>query len=125
MDEKTLRNIAIVCSISGLVILFVVSENLELQKTRIGEIGIDDIGKNVRICGIIDSKFVSKNGHVFLRLSDEISDISVVIFSDTVKNLERYGTNANKLERNSEICVIGYIDEYEGEIEIIGKKIEF
>lgn len=125
MDERTLRNIAVYCSIVGLIILFVVSENLELQKTRIGEIGIDDIGKNVRICGIIDSKFVSKNQHIFLRISDVTSDINVVLFSDTVKNLERYGTNANNLERNSEICVVGYIDEYEGEIEIIGKKIEF
>lgn len=125
MEEKTLRNIALCCSIFGLVILFFVSERLELQKTKIGEIGIDDLGKNVRICGMVSNKFVSKNGHIFLSLRDETDDINVVIFSDTVKNLEKYGIDANKLERDSKICVIGYIDEYEDKIEIIGKKIEF
>lgn len=124
MDEKALRNIAIFCSISGLVILFFVSERLELEKTRISDIGIDDLGKNVRICGIIDSKFVSKNGHIFLRISDETSGIGVVIFNDTGKNLKEYNIDPYKLENHGKICVIGYIDEYNDEIEIIGKKVE-
>lgn len=124
MEEKTLRNIAVFCSISGLVILFVVSERLELQKTGIGEITIEDLGKNVRICGIIDNKFVSKNEHIFLRIRDETGDINVVIFNDTSKNLGRYNVYPYKLERGDTCCILGYIDEYKDEIEIIGRKLE-
>ncbi len=123
MEEKSLRNIAICCSIFGLVAIFFVSERLELQKTGIGEISIGDLGKNVRVCGTIDSRFVSDNGHIFLRLSDGTDSINIVVFSDTVKNLERYKIDVHELEKGGSICVIGYIDEYKDEMEIIGKKI--
>lgn len=126
MREKTLRNIAVICSIVGLIMLFLISRNLELESkpTNIGEITVDDIGENVRICGEITSKFVSKKGNIFLRLMDETGGIPVVIFENTAEKLKRYKIDAYEINKGDEICITGDVDEWEDKIEVKCKKIE-
>lgn len=118
MNERFLLIISIVCSLAGLLLLFFISQTLELPQTAINLITADDIGKNVKICGEVTSKFVSKTRHVFLQLKDGSGRIDVVIFNKTVEKLNAYELNQSK------ICVIGSVDEYENKLEIIAKKIE-
>jgi len=116
MEEKFIRNISIVCSVAGLALLFFVSRSIELKQTDIIQISYDDIGKNVKICGEVVSKFVSKTGHVFFKLKGETDGIDVVIFNNTAK---KFNSNFDK-----EVCVTGTVDEYEGKLEIIAKNIQ-
>ncbi|MDI6807162.1 MAG: OB-fold nucleic acid binding domain-containing protein [Candidatus Aenigmarchaeota archaeon] len=118
MSEKFLLRISIVCSLAGLVLLFFISQTLELPPTAINLLTIDDIGKNIKICGEITSRFVSKTNHVFLQLKDDTGKIDVIIFNNTAEKLNAYELNQSK------ICVIGSVDEYENKLEIIVKKIE-
>lgn len=126
MREKTLRNITVICSIVGLIMLFLISKNLELElkPTNIGDITIDDLEKVVKICGTVTDKFVSKNKHIFLRIRDDTGDIKVVIFKNDAENLKRFKIDVYNLGNGDEICVHGLVKEYEKEIEIVCNWIE-
>ena len=125
MREKDLRNLAVFCSVLGLVMLFYISGNLELERTDIGDITARDVGGAVEVCGRISTRFVSKSDNIFLDLRDETGRIKVVIFSNTAGNLKRFGIDAYGLTEGDEVCVAGNIDDYEGEIEIICKKLRY
>jgi DNA/RNA endonuclease YhcR with UshA esterase domain len=124
MEEKLLLKISIGCALIGLVILFWVSRNLELATNKIGEITIEDLGKNVKVCGKIASKSESKTNHVFLRLQDDTGNIDVVIFNSTAENARKLGIDPYQLKKYDSICVTGSVDEYKEKLEIIAKKIE-
>lgn len=115
MKEKDLRNISILCSLFGLVILFFVSKNLESVRTDIGDITIDDVGKRLRVCGNITSLHFSK-GHVFLDLQDSTDSIDITVFNSTKTDIQ--------FERNQQICVLGTVTEYKSNLEIIADKVE-
>jgi len=124
MEEKLLLKISIVCALIGLAVLFWVSRNLELATNKIGEITIEDLGKNVKVCGKIASKFESKTNHIFLRLQDDSGNIDVVIFNSTAENIKKLGTDPYQLKKYDNICVTGNVEEYNEKLEIITKKIE-
>jgi DNA/RNA endonuclease YhcR with UshA esterase domain len=119
MKEKSLLYISIVCSLIGLALLYFISQKIELKQTPINQINPDDTGKNVRLCGDITSKYVSKNKHVFFKLQDQTGEMNIVVFNNTAKNI-----NAYQLETNDTVCVIGSVDEYQNKLEIILQKIE-
>lgn len=69
MEEKNLRNIALICSLVGLTILFYVSTTSN-SEVKIGEITIEDLGKNLKTCGEVANKRASNN-HVFFDIRDK------------------------------------------------------
>lgn len=117
MEERLLRNISIICSLVGLALLFFLSKTIELKPTDISQITYEDIGKNVKVCGEVASKFVSKNNHVFLQVQDKNGIISIVIFNNTAKKL-----NLNL--DSKKVCITGTVDEYKEKLEIIAKDIQ-
>ena len=118
MEEKFIRNISIICSVVGLAFLFFLSKTIELKQTNINQISPEDEGKNVKICGNVSSKSISKTNHVFLRLRDDSGSIGIVIFNNTAKKVDL------NFDRNDNICVVGSVDEYENKLEIIAKNIK-
>ena len=118
MEEKLIRNISIICSIIGLAVLFFLSTTIELKQTNINQINPEDEGKNVKICGNVSSKSISKTNHVFLKLRDNTGSIGIVIFNSTTDKV-----NMN-FDKNSLICVVGSVDEYEKKLEVIAKNIK-
>lgn len=124
MEEKKLCNLALFCSLIGLLILFFISTQIEVAQINIREIGPDDIGKNVKICGFVESKRTS-NGHIFLELKDNTGKINFVIFNQTASNLKKNGIDLYNLKNNGKLCGSGTVDEYpkgSGNLEIIYKK---
>ncbi len=120
MEEKFIRNISIVCSVVGLVLLFFISRNVDLSQTGIGKITTDDVGKNVKVCGEIASKSVSKTQHVFLKLTDDTGSIDIVVFNSSAGNFDAYN-----IEKDDKVCITGQVNEYQDMLEIIPKeKIE-
>lgn len=118
MKEGLLRNIAIACAAVGLVFLFFLSNVIELKQTDINQITYEDIGKNVKICGEVTSKSVSKTNHVFVKLEDSTGKMSIVIFNNTAEKLNL------DFEENGKICVTGSVDEYREKLEIIGNDVQ-
>lgn len=124
IHQKTLRNLAIACSSIGLILLFFISQTLEVKPTNIGEITIDALGKTVRICGTIENKFVSQGNHTFFDLRDNTGKIKAVIFKRTAENLEKYKVNVFQLKNGDKICITGEVDEWEHELEVKAERIE-
>jgi DNA/RNA endonuclease YhcR with UshA esterase domain len=115
MEERFIRNISIIFSCIGLIILFLISRNYELSQTNIQTISYEDSGKVVRVCGEVVSKHTSKTQHTFLKLKDDSGTIEIVVFNSTAKKLNLDFDN---------ICVTGTVDEYENKLEIIAKTIK-
>ncbi len=126
MRERTLRKIAIICFLAGILMLFLVSRKLEMESEpeRIGDITVEDINNQVRICGKVTNKFVSGKGHIFLRLEDETGSIRAAIFNDTAGNLRRYGINVYDVLEGDEVCLRGKVSEWKKELEIVANWVE-
>lgn len=124
MQEKLIRNIALVCSVVGLVLLFYASEHMGIDPARIGEISMDDVGMGLKICGGVEEKRVSNN-HIFMKIRDETGIIKLVIFNSTALKLRDSGINVYGFSEGELICSTGVVDEYpkgSGELELIYRK---
>lgn len=111
MQEKIIRNIALFCSVAGLILLFYISGQIEATPVRIGEISIDDVGIGVKVCGEIIEKRVSNN-HVFMKLEDETGSIRLVVFNSTALKLRDSGVDVYGFSIGERICSTGVVDEY-------------
>jgi len=116
MNDKDLRNICLVLSVIGLVVLFVGVQFTNV-KTNIGNIDKSYIGRVVFIRGNVTSNYY-KNGNLFLTVKDDTGEIKVVAFENTVKKL-----NINP-KINGYIEIKGNVKEYKGELEIIAERLE-
>ena len=74
------------------------------------------IGQTEKITGMINSVFVSKNNHVFIKIADNTGEITVVAFNNS--NIDTDG-----FFNGDQISVIGRVSEYNGKLEIIAKEI--
>ncbi len=124
MNEKTLRNFSIAASILGLIMLFIVSQNLQIRNREISSITPSDVGTTVRVCGDITEKTSSKGGHIFITLRDDTAEIKTVIFNNTAQIIAKT-IDVYSLKKHDAICMSGEVNLYKGELEIIGEKIAF
>jgi len=114
MKERSLLQISLLTSVAGLIILFFVSRTIGMDRTDIGKIAPENVGKNVKICGEITSKSISKAQHVFLEVRDDSGTIDVTVFNtSSAKN------SASKLEKNQSVCITGNVDEYRNKLQIV------
>lgn len=111
MKEKSLLKVALVCSLIGVTVLFFISEFIEVEERNIEEITIDDLDKNVKIIGTV-SKIVDTDKVVIMDITQP-QKLKVMLFKDKEINLKK----GNYIE------VLGKVQEYEGELEIIGDRI--
>lgn len=117
IDDRALLLISLAASTAGLVILAALSlQNVEAA-VEISEIDYDDVGSTIAIEGNISSKKVHGDGHIFLAVADYTGKISVVIFAETAKELERGLLEC--LDVGNVISVVGRVQEYRGLLEII------
>lgn len=120
MKERTLVVISVIFVIFGMLGLFFI-DMLRVDGLKIGDIGYEDIGNNVKVCGNVSEKYVSKNKHLFFRLGDGSGEIKVVIFNTTLKKI---GIDIDTIKNGDSVCVIGNIDIYKGWLEIKVWKVE-
>jgi exonuclease VII large subunit len=114
MDK--LLKLALICAVIGLAGLWVLTTLGLSEITAIKDISPDNLDSTVNVCGNITYKFVSNTGHVFMKIYDGSGSINVVIFN----------TSVNKFDipdLNQSVCIIGRIDIYKDELEIIPFKI--
>jgi exonuclease VII large subunit len=123
MRESTLRNIALLSTVTGLILLFLISNQIQ-PVVDINTISIDDVGRGMRVCGTISSRKISNN-HIFLDLKDSSGSARFVMFNSTALRLNETGISPYKLEEGAEVCVPGVVDEYpkgSGIIELVYRR---
>jgi len=109
MKEKTLLKIALIGSLLGILILFIISNKLEVNERIISEIDESYIGSNVRINGVVLD--VQNKGSIVLIDIAQLEEMHVVVFDNV------------SLAKGDYVEITGKIEEYEGEMELIADKI--
>ena len=109
MKEKALLRIAIISSLVGVFLLYIISENISLDESAISKIENEDIGDDVKVKGVIKDVF---NGEkVSIITITQPSEMKIILYDNVSVNSGDY------------IEVVGEIDEYNGNKEIIGNKV--
>ena len=111
MKENTLLKIAIICSLVGLVILYLISTKIEVNEYKPNLVN-KNIGEDVKLTGTI-TKIADQGNVVFVEVNQENS-ITVVMFPDS---------DYLNLKEGEDIEVFGKVQEYNGKEEIIASKI--
>ncbi|MBU0627940.1 MAG: hypothetical protein KKC75_02030 [Nanoarchaeota archaeon] len=109
MKEKTLLKTAIICAILGVFIIYLISENVVLDESSIGKIKEEQIGKDVKLKGVVNSVFNSEKATIITITQPE--EIKVMLQGNI------------SLSEGDYVEVIGEVDEYNGELEIIGNRV--
>jgi len=106
--------LSIVVAMLGIVALFFIIKYNEQNTVKISELKEGQVEK---ITGMINSVYISKDDHAFLKVADTSGEVSVVAFKSS--NIDVYN-----LEIGDQISVLGRVEEYKGELEIIAKEIK-
>lgn len=110
MKETTLLKIAVIISLAGLVLLYIISDEIELSESSIEKINKGDIGEVVKVSGVINS--ITATDKVTFLTIEKTGEIKVIVFD-----------KLDYLEEGMYIEVIGEIEEYKGEREVIGNAV--
>lgn len=113
MKEKTLLRIALISGIIGLVILFIISDNLEIKEKDIDKINKANVEEDVKLIGTI-SRITNLEKVTFIEL-EQPATMTIILFKDKNKNITLY--------KGDKVEIIGEIDEYNGELEVIAQRI--
>ena len=118
INNKKLILISIAVSVIGIAVLYFLSLQKGPEKTQIDSLDSDSVGKVVSVYGTIVSKQKSKNGHLFLKISDGEKKTDVVIFANVMKFFE----SDSEFVTGKTILVKGLLEEYKGNLEIVPRK---
>jgi len=109
MQEKTLLKIAIISALAGIFLLYLVSDNITIDESSIGNIENEEIGRDVKVMGVVEDVF---NGEkISIITISQPSDMKVILYDNV------------SISEGDYIEVIGEIDEYNGEMEVIGNRV--
>jgi len=106
--------ISIAIAIIVVIALFFFTQYNDENTTKIKDL---KIGQTEKITGMVNSVFVSKNNHVFIKIADNTGEITVVAFNNS--NIDTDG-----FFNGDQISVLGRVSEYNGKMEIIAKEIK-
>ena len=118
MNESNFTKISLVGTVAGLFLLYIFFTQVHPIHVNIGDIDSGYLGENVNITGKIVSVRES-GGNIFFDLDDGTGKIKVVLWGDTIKLLELHGINASSLKNGKEVNVVGNVQIYRGDLEVI------
>ena len=113
MKEQTLLKIALIVSLLGLLILYLISDNIDLKERNIEKITLDNKDEFVKLTGTVN-KVIDTEKVTIMEIMQE-QEITVVLFKDENKTMP--------IQEGNEVEVIGKVDEYEGKLEIIADRL--
>jgi len=110
MKETTLLKIALIVSLTGLVLLFLVSDKIDISESNVEKITRGNVGEVVKVSGLIES-IRTTDAVTFLTI-EKTGEIKVIVFE-----------KLDYLEEGMYVEVVGEIEEYKGEREVIGNAL--
>jgi DNA/RNA endonuclease YhcR with UshA esterase domain len=109
-----LIKISIAATLIGIVALFFIVRYQQQNTIKISDLRQGQVEK---ITGMINSIYISKDGHTFLKITDSSGELSVVAFKSS-------NIDTSDLEIGDQISVLGRVEKYKGSLEIIAKEIK-
>ena len=80
MKEKTLLTTALIVSLAGLLVLYIISDNIEIKKASIEKITLDNKDEMVKVKGIV-SRLTDTEKVTIMEITQP-TEITVVLFKD-------------------------------------------
>ncbi len=108
MDKDFALKLAVIVSITGLIMLFIVSKFITIEPVGIGSVDERLVGKTVLVKGEITKISSSERAVIYV----DNNPLPLVAFS----NIE--------LEKNTNVLITGRVDEYKDGLQVIIDKIE-
>jgi len=128
ISQNQIKNWAIVLFFIGFAFMLAYNSIAGYHLKEISGISDDELGKKVKVCGIVESAQEVKST-MFLKLKEENSSksINAIIFqkdqSTIDMELSEYNYSLLDLSNGDYICIEGRYEKYNGEAEIIVKRI--
>ena len=114
--------ICLASSLFGLALIYYAARMIQPVQIPISDIDSSLVGRKVATTGYITNRKFHKNGHIFLTISDGQTKIQVPIFSNLVNALPSSNFDLSQLNTGKEISVIGLVDFYKGQLQLIPQK---
>jgi DNA/RNA endonuclease YhcR with UshA esterase domain len=111
MDESFLLKIALVVSVLGIIFLYLISTQIELNDTTIEKITSGSVEDKVSVTGLVTS--VKQSGKTTFITLSQTNNVDVVVFSKDVNAAA--GDN---------VKITGRVQDYNGKKEIIADRVE-
>jgi exodeoxyribonuclease VII large subunit len=89
------------------------------EEINTGELTETYIGRKVKVSGTVENLRVHENGHIFFDLKDDAGSIDIVIWEDRVESLKLSGTDFSKIENGIGIQLMGNVERYKGNLQIV------
>lgn len=112
MKRKQLYKISVFLSVIGLTLMYASSLYLEMETVSIGDIKKSWSGKTLKIQGTA-ANVTNSGGNLFMDVKDSTGSILVVNFD-----------SKSSISEGDSVTITGHVALYEGELEIIAKKIK-
>lgn len=123
MRINKLTIICLLCSIAGLLLIYIATINTQPTEIPINEITTDLIGRTITTSGYIVYKSSNPAGHVFLTLSDNNkTKIEIPLFAGFMNSLSEVGITEQDFKEGSRVLVSGLVDQYQGQLQVQPRK---
>lgn len=121
MNEKHLFQLAIICSIIGLIAVVAASQLIEPEISSISSIAGMKDGTYVKITGNVTNIRQTEKA-AFLGVKDETGEITIVAFADN-SGLIQKEVLPPFLDKGSSVAIEGKISIYNGKTELLADSI--
>jgi hypothetical protein len=109
MKEKTLLKIAVIGSLVGIFLLYLISENIKIDQTSVSNIEQENIGTDILLKAQVSDVYNQEGFSIITVIQPK--EVQIIAYDNV------------SLKIGQEIEVIGEIDEYEGEKQIVANRI--
>lgn len=113
MKDNNLLKISFICSLLGILILYTLSQNISVEEKTINKITIGDLDNKVKIKGLVDN-IIDTESVLILDVA-QAQNMKVILFKENNQSID--------IKKEDLIEVIGQVEEYNGELEIIGQRV--
>ena len=113
MDEQSLLKLSLIVSFSGLLLLILISDNIEIKSYRIKDINEKLLEKEIKIKGVI-TRTTETPGLFIFDIQDNTGTITAIAFKESSLNLTK----------NQEIEIQGKVKKYKDKLEIVIDEIK-
>jgi RecJ-like exonuclease len=112
MEEKNLIKVALIISLTGILLLFLISENVSIKYYPINEISEKLLNREVTVKGVI-TRITETPGLLILNIKDLTGEMTSITFREGPINLTE----------NQEIPIQGKALKYKNQLKIEADKI--
>ena len=112
MDEQGLLKVALICALTGILVLIFISNTIEIKQYQIKDITKKMLDKDVQVTGEI-TRITETPGLYIFDIKDKTGTITAIVFKE----------GPIELEKNQEITLQGTVKEYKDKLEIVAEQI--